>query len=596
MQRLCLEKYLSKPVKEETRMYIIRRTKRNPDEHVYIPELQELYRQGRVTRREFVRNATLLGMSVASASALLAACGGSEAPTATSAPEPTEKPAATTPPEPTATPVPAGPIRGGTLTHGSRVQGIEHPARFSWIDGDANITRFMIEYLTYVDEKNVARPALAESWEASDDLKTWTLNLRKNVKWSTGEPFGADDVVFSMKEWLNPDVGSSVLGLMSYLQPTGIEKKDDYTVVLHLDSPQLCVPEHLHHYPSAILDHRTFKGDWLENPVGTGAFSLEEWSVGERAVLKRRDGYWKMGTDGNALPYLDEIVVVDLGDDETAFISAMQSGQIDVFDPEVASVQALKGDPNIVFGAVATNATRVLRMRVDMEPWTDNRVRTALKLCQDKEKILSLAYFGEGITGPDCHISPAQPEFAPMEAMKKDTDKAKALLAEAGYSDGLDVTLTCASGGDMQSYAEVLKLDAEAAGFRIEINAVPSSSYWDVWTEVDLGITAWAHRALAIMVLPLAYVCDKEGTPVPWNETRWSDEEFDRLLTTAMGTLDVEERRKIMADIQRIQVERGSIGVPYWMNRWIAYSPKVKGMVAHPTRYNDNWVQVWKEA
>ena len=97
------------------------------------------------------------------------------------------------------------------------------------------------------------------------------------------------------------------------------------------------------------------------------------------------------------------------------------------------------------------------------------------------------------------------------------------------------------------------------------------------------------------MVLPLAYTCDKEGTPVPWNESRWCDDEFDTLLTKAMGTLDLEDRRKIMADIQRIQVERGSIGIPFWMNAWIAHNPKVKGMVAHPTNYNDNWIEVWKE-
>jgi peptide/nickel transport system substrate-binding protein len=97
------------------------------------------------------------------------------------------------------------------------------------------------------------------------------------------------------------------------------------------------------------------------------------------------------------------------------------------------------------------------------------------------------------------------------------------------------------------------------------------------------------------MVLPLAYVCDKEGTPVPWNESRWCDDEFDGLLTRAMGILDVEERRKVMKDIQTIQVERGPIGIPYWQNAWIAYNPKLKGMVAHPTEYNDSWIEAWFE-
>jgi peptide/nickel transport system substrate-binding protein len=558
-------------------MHIIKRKKRTPGEHVYIPELKELYRAGRITRREFMRNASLLGLSLAASSAFLTSCGGDdeeEAPTGGEV---------------------QGLKRGGTMRWASTVKGIDHPARYSWIDGDANITRFVIEYLAVTDKDNVTHPHLLESWEASDDLKTWTLNLRQNVKWSTGEPFNADDVVFTMGEWLNPDVGSSVLGLMNYLQPTGIEKKDDMTVVLHLDSPQIGVPEHLYHYPSPILDHRTFQGDWLENPVGTGPFTLEEWTVRERAVLKRRDGYWKNGADGKALPYLDEMSFIDLGDDvdAAAITSAFTNGQIDARYPGVSEFLALRDVPGVEIAGVPSAATRVLRMRVDMEPWSDNRVRTALKLCQDKDKILKSAYFGEGIYGPDCHVSPAHPEFSPMEAAKYDPERAKALLAEAGYPDGLDVTLVAPAGDDMQSYAEVLKEDAEAGGFRINLDIVPQGNYWDVWTEVDLGITSWAHRPLAVMVLPLAYVCDKEGTPVPWNETRWCDDEFDTLLTTAMGTLDVEERRKIMAQIQTIQVERGSVGIPYWLNFWVAYNPKFKNVLAHPTNYTDMAAEVW---
>jgi peptide/nickel transport system substrate-binding protein len=560
------------------KMEIIRRKKPNGD-HVYIPELKHLYRTGRITRREFLRNATLLGMSLAAASTFVTACGGGETGGGGTGSTSAVK-------------------RGGSLKYGTRVLGIDHPARYSWIEGDANLTRFVIEYLTYTDENNITHPHLLENWEASDDLKTWTLNLRKNVKWTTGEPFNADDVVFTMKEWLNPDVGSSVLGLMSYLQPTGIEKKDDSTVVLHLDSPQIAVPEHLYHYPSPMLDHRTFQGDWLENPVGTGPFTLEEWSVGERVVLKaRKEGYWKNGADGKPLPYLDEIVGIDLGDEQTAFVSAIKGGQIDVFYPEVTGFQALKGDSSVNIASIATSQTRVMRMRVDMEPWTDVRVRNAVKLCQDREKMLKLAFFGEGITGPDCHVSPVHPEYSPMDATPYDPEQAKALLAEAGYPDGIDVTITVGAGwDDIVSYAEILKTDAEPAGIRITINSIPNAAYWDVWTEADFAVTSWTHRPLAVMVLPLAYVCDAQGTPVPWNESRWCDSEFDGLLNQAMGILDVEERRKVIADIEKIQVERGSIGIPYWMNSWIIHSPKFQGMKAHPTNYNDTWTEAWYDA
>ncbi|HIC87945.1 MAG TPA: ABC transporter substrate-binding protein, partial [Anaerolineae bacterium] len=365
---------------------------------------------------------------------------------------------------------------------------------------------------------------------------------------------------------------------------------DDHTVVLHLDSPQIAVPEHLFHYPAQILNHRTFEGDILKAPVGTGAFTLEEYIEGERAVLKRREGYWKTGADGKPLPYLDEVIFVDLGEEMSAHIAAFQAGQVDRIDfgdsPPLEAYQALKDNPAARIASITTSQTRVLRMRVDRDPWTDNRVRMALKLCQNREKILSLAYFNEGALGQDFHVAPVHPEYCEKPIPEYNPEKAKQLLAEAGYPDGLDVELAVGTGWpDVVSYAEVLKEDAAPAGFRITLETMPTSAYWDVWSEVDLGITPWTHRPLGTMVLALAYTADKEGNPVPWNETRWVDKEFSELLHKAEGTLDVEERRKIFCQLEQIQWERGSIGIAYWRNTWGITSKKFEGIDVHPTQY-----------
>ena len=269
--------------------------------HKMIPELKDQYEKGKMNRRDFIRTAALLGLSMGGIQAFLASC----APT----PTPTELPAGATPtPLPPTqvppTPMPlGGPARGGVVRVRGTVGSVDHPARFSWV-ANSNTTRHVAEYLTLTDENNVTHPYLLEKWEASEDLKTWALYLRQGIKWNNGDDFAADDVVFTMKDWLDPEVGSSILGLMSYLSPDNIEKVDDYTVKLYLDSAQIAVPEHLFHYPAQIMNYRTFEGDFIKSPVGTGPYTLEEYSEGERMMLKARADYWQMGADDKPLPYL----------------------------------------------------------------------------------------------------------------------------------------------------------------------------------------------------------------------------------------------------------------------------------------------------
>jgi len=553
--------------------------------HPTVPYLQEQLRKGKISRREFIRYAVLLGTSLAAAGTLAAV----------------PQPATEFLSQETIKPVPrraANPVRGGTLKIASRVHKVTHPAQFSWV-APSNQLRQVAEYLTQTDENNITHPLLLEKWEASEDLKTWTLYLRKGIKHNNGDEFNADDVVFTFGQWLDEDVGSSMLGLMSYLKPENVEKVDDYTVRLHLDRPEIAVPEHLFHYPALVLNHRTFEGDFLKAPHGTGPYTLVEYSEGGRVLLKRREDYWQKGEDGKPLPYLDAMEWIDMGEDFTAWMAAIRAGEVDVLDMgDLGGIDAylgLKDDPNVTLLQAATAQVRVLRMRVDMEPWSDNNVRMALKLCQNREKIMNLAYFGQGLLGADFHVYPKHPEYCEKPIPKYDPERAKQLLAEAGYPDGLEVTIAVGTGWpDVVSYAEVLKEDAAAAGFKININTMPNAQYWEKWTEVDLGITPWTHRPLGTMVLNLGYTADSDGNPVPWNETRWVDDEFNQLLIQANGTLDVEERRKIFCDLEQIMMDRGPIGIAWWQNIHIPFRKGVHGVPPHPTAYA-LFNQVWKE-
>jgi peptide/nickel transport system substrate-binding protein len=532
-----------------------------------------------------MRAATMLGMSAGVAS-FAAACGaGGAEPTAVGE-EVSEEVA-----EEVSV---SGEIqRGGTHTKSMELQLLDHPARLSWVQG-ANIVRQIGEYLTETGVDNITRPYLLDRWEASEDVGTWDLYLKEGIKFNNGQDLTADDVMFTFGEWLNPDVGSSMLGLLSYLSGMeDVEKVDDYHVRLHLQSPSISVPEDLFHYPAVILPSN-FEGDIVQQPVGTGAYLLEEYAEGERAVFKRRDDYWRNGADGDPLPYLDELIYVSLEKD--AGVAALQSGQVDsLYDPRPSDFQALKDNTDLLSKAASTAQALILRMRVDLEPWDDNRVRTALKLSQDRAQILQLSYFGEGDLSIDAHVAPVHPEYAEKPIPEYDPDAALALMeeyaAEKGIELPLQVSLATKNDQNEPEIAQALKELAAPAGFDITLDITEPGGYWDRWTEVDLGITSWTHRPLGIMVLPLAYTEESIGA---WNETRWSDPEFETLLREAQGTLDVEARRSIMSQIEDIMQDRGPIGNSYWKKVWNITHKKFQNIVAHPTAYDllyDVWIE-----
>ena len=552
----------------------------------WIPELRDQYLKGKISRREFLRYATLLGLSLTAAQGMVAGC----------APQPTEAPPAEAPkPTEAPTPVPEPTIkRGGTMTVATRVQRLDHPARLSWIEG-ANAMRLVNEYLTFTDWDNVTHPWLLKKWEANDEVTEWTLYLQQGVKWNDGSDFTADDVVFSMKQWFDADVGSSIASLMSYLTPDNIEKVDDYTIKLHLSTGNIGVPEHMFHYPALIVP-KTFEGDWVRQPIGTGPFTLEEYVESERAVFARRDDYWMMGEDGKSLPYLDKVMMLDLGEEEAARIAALQSGQVDnIFNPSAEIWQAVKDLPGIGVYSAPTAQTFVIRMRVDRPPFDNNDVRKALKMCIDRQKALDLAWFGEGVLAHDAHIAPVHPGYCPKPIPPYEPEKAKALLAQAGYPDGLTVDLFTQEARAEPALAQSLAETAAAGGFNINLNILPSAQYWDMWTEVDLGITIWAHRPLGTIVPSLAYTADEEGNPGAWNETRWVDDEFVSLLGEAERTLDVEARRQIFCKMEDIQQERGSVGIAFYTNVWYICHEKFQNVRAHPTNY-DHFDNVWIKA
>ncbi|TQV79335.1 ABC transporter substrate-binding protein [Denitrobaculum tricleocarpae] len=558
--------------------------------HPYVPELCEQLRQGAVGRREFLRTATLLGVSATAAYGMLGTITGEDL-------VPIAKAEGT-------------PKKGGSFKLAMVVQEMTDPATFDWTE-KSNVARHIVEYLTITGADNITRPYLAESWEASDDLKTWTFKLRQGVKWSNGDDFNADDVVFNFTRWLDPNTGSSNIGLFKSMTdtvdtgkkdddgnavteqrmtPGAVEKVDDHTVRLNLNQPELSIPENLYNYPTAIV-HRRFTeegGDLSKNPVGTGAFELAEFAIGQQAVLRKRaEPYW-----GGEV-YLDEIRYIDTGIDANAVMGALASKQVDaVYQLDATALDVVKRIPGVTIHQSDTAQTGVVRMQVTEKPFDDIRVRQAIVACCDNAKLLELSYRNLGAVGENHHVAKIHPEYAELPPLTVDYDRAKKLLAEAGYADGLEITCNVGNtdGPWEQAIVQAMKEMLAPANITLNVNVMPAAQYWEVWTKAPFSITAWTHRPLGVMVLNLAY-----RTGVPWNESGYANPEFDAALDEAGAILDVNERRKAMVKVQKILQDDAVMVQPYFRSVFTASVDKVKGFSGHPTRYHQ-FNKVWIDA
>jgi peptide/nickel transport system substrate-binding protein len=461
--------------------------------------------------------------------------------------------------------VAVGVQRGGTLrTEYNWMPYVSDPA----VDGvgTGTVGLAIAEPLVWVNGGGVPQPNLVKSWEASDDALEWTLYLQEGVTFNNGNPFDADDVIWNFLHWLDPDVGSSMAARLDFLSPEGIEKVDPLTIKLTLDRPYSDLPLALYDYPSMIAPEGGWTDFYSGNPedaIGTGPFMLEEFIPDERFVLVANPNYWRLGVDGLPLPYVDKVIVT-AGWDDAARLAALVGGEADLLSVGQGIVPDLEANDGIDVIRYDTGWITPMVMRTDLEPFDDVRVRQALRLVQDREKIRDLV-FPDGRVGYDHWIREDVPEYCPdtdVGGHPQDIEKAKALLAEAGYPDGLDLELALPDGNFRTDYAQVYKEMAAQAGINIELNILPSSAFWDQWQQWPFSISGWNGRIPATISPSLALRCGSMESG--WGETAYCNEEFEKILDQAESTIDVDKKRELLCQIQTYMQEDVPMMIPFW--------------------------------
>jgi peptide/nickel transport system substrate-binding protein len=526
---------------------------------------------GRLSRREFIRRGTVIGISVPVLGSILAACGSSAS----------SSPGSTASASSSATGAPGAVIKVGIVTPTGAINPVTVADQ-----GGLDMLAQTGEYLTFSGQTLNLTPALATSWSADSTAKVWTFKIRQGVKFHNGSPLTADDVVYTYKLQTNPTGSSNALSAFAgVLKPAGVVKVDDFTVAFHLEAPNGNFPylTSSDNYNMIIIPNNYSPASWQSTFVGTGPFKFGSYTPKVGATFVRNEAYW--GT--KALPSQTQFTFYDT---PSASILALTGGTVDVLGQFAVSggEALLSGSYNVI--KLKSSAHRQLSMRCDQAPFTDPRVRQAIALTLNRPQIVTALFKGYADVGNDSPFAPVFPSTNTSIAQRvQNVSQAKSLLSAAGHPNGFTTQLITENFVEIPEYAQIIVQSAAAIGVKINLKVETSSQYYGKatfgnsdWLDATMSLVDYGHRSVpnVFLTAPLQTINAKTGTG-PWNAAHFSNAQYDSLVAQYIAAVEPATQKSLAGQIETLLLQQTPIVFGYFYNYLTATAMGVTG--AYPT-------------
>ncbi len=501
-------------------------------------------RAGRISRREFMRRGTMLGMSISTLGVVVSGC---------ARPDVTK----VSPPQ-TKAPRPGGTIRAGIVAPAAAID----PIKIS-DEGGLAVLAMSGQFLVFSDRHLTLHPVIATSWKPNHDGSVWTFKIRRGVRFTDGTPMVAEDVAATFNRLADPKVGSNSLSTFAGVLSKGnTQAVDSETVRFGLDAPNGNFPHIVSsdNYNAIILP-RNYSGNWQSTFIGTGPWKLQSFTPQVGVTYVRNPYYWGPRTvaDKAELKFYAQ---------EQAAVLGLQGNQVDVLPHfSVAGGRALLTDPSIRTTQFHSAAYREIHLRCDKEPFTDRRVRQAMALLADRRGMVQGLLATKSDYGNDSPFAPIYPSTdKTVPQRQRDLAKAKALLSAAGKPHGFSVPVNTSNDFELPDLAQVLQDNVAVAGIRLSLTISDLGTYYgsstfgtSPWLDSVVGITDYGHRGVPNVTLKATLT--KKG---PWNAAHFRNSTYDKLVADYIAALDLHSQRRYARQIQELLLEESPLIIPYF--------------------------------